>query len=54
MLMISNGTKLTQCQDLNPGLPTSITHAHNSSSEVSLEDSDVTHPGNLAEVLLSY
>lgn len=47
-------TKVTQCEDSNLGWAASKAHTHNHSSEVPLEDSDVTHPYNLAEVLFPY
>lgn len=43
MLIISNVTKVTQGEDLNPGLATSEARAHNCPSEDPLEDSDKTN-----------
>lgn len=44
----SSETKFTQCQDLNPGSDY-LQSPHWLASQVSLEDSDANHPGNLAE-----
>lgn len=46
--------KVTQCEDSNLAWAASKAQTHNHSSEVPLEDSDVTHPYNLAEILFPY